>query len=84
MSFSIHHIRIIFRHNLPGFPVEPVLGYATLARFWIALALSELVDEGWLPLSNAIDLTDQIIQKNASQVFRLTEKTVIPEHTPLR
>ncbi|MCX5644679.1 MAG: amidohydrolase family protein, partial [Phycisphaerae bacterium] len=37
-------------------PVEPVLGHATIARRGITLALSELVEEGWLTLPDARDL----------------------------
>jgi len=55
-------------------PVEPVLGHATIARQGIALALSELVDEGWLSLSDAMDLIDPIMHGNATAIFNLTEK----------
>ena len=60
-------------------PVEPVLGHAVIARRGIALALSELVDEGWLSLSDAMDLTDPIMHGNARQIFNLAEKTHILE-----
>jgi predicted TIM-barrel fold metal-dependent hydrolase len=56
-------------------PVEPVLGHAVLARRGIALALSELVEEGWLTLSDAMDLIDPIMHNNARQIFHLAEKT---------
>jgi predicted TIM-barrel fold metal-dependent hydrolase len=56
-------------------PVEPVLGHATIARRGIALALSELVEEGWLSLADAIDLIDPIMHNNARQIFNLVEKT---------
>ena len=36
-------------------PVEPVLGHAVIARRGIALALSELVEEGWLTLNDAMN-----------------------------
>ena len=39
-------------------PVEPVLGHAIMARRGIAQALSELVEEGWLTLNDALDLVD--------------------------
>jgi len=54
--------------------VEPVLGHAALARRGIALALSELVNEGWLSLDDALGLTDPIMHGNARQIFNLTEK----------
>jgi len=56
-------------------PVEPVLGHAVIARRGIVLALSELVEEGWLSLSDAMDLIDPIMHNNARQIFSLAEKT---------
>ncbi len=55
-------------------PVEPVLGHATIARRGIALALGELVDEGWLSLQDALDLVDLILNGNARRIFRLPQK----------
>jgi predicted TIM-barrel fold metal-dependent hydrolase len=55
-------------------PVEPVLGHAMIARRGIALALSELVEEGWLKLSDAMDLIDPIMHGNARTIFNLAEK----------
>ena len=56
-------------------PVEPVLGHAVVARRGIALALSELVEEGWLSLNRAIELADPIMHGNARKIFNLAEKT---------
>jgi predicted TIM-barrel fold metal-dependent hydrolase len=56
-------------------PVEPVLGHAVVARRGIALALSELVEEGWLSLDRADELADMIMHKNARTIFNLPEKT---------
>ena len=56
-------------------PVEPVLGHATLARRGVTLALSELVEEGWLSLDEALELTDPIMNGNARNIFNLSEKT---------
>jgi len=55
-------------------PVEVVLGHAIIARRGIALALSELVEDGWIPLKNAIDLIPLIMHENARQIFRLDQK----------
>ena len=55
-------------------PVEPVLGHAVIARRGIALALSELVEEGWLSLDRAVELTDMIMHENARKIFDLNEK----------
>lgn len=60
-------------------PVEPVLGHATIARKGIALALSELVEEGWLMQADAMELIDPIMHNNARQIFNLAEKTRILE-----
>lgn len=56
-------------------PVEPVLGHAVVARRGIALALSELVEEGWLSLNRADEIADMIMHKNARTIFNLPEKT---------
>jgi predicted TIM-barrel fold metal-dependent hydrolase len=56
-------------------PVEPVLGHATIARRGIALALSELVEEGWLDIDDALRLTDTIMHENARKIFDLDGKT---------
>ena len=56
-------------------PVEPVLGHAVIARRGIALALSELVEEGWLGLNRAVELADMIMHENARKIFNLKEKT---------
>jgi hypothetical protein len=55
-------------------PVEPVLGHAVIARSGIALALSELVEEGWLTLDCALALVDPIMHGNARTIFNLAEK----------
>ncbi len=54
--------------------VEQVLGHALIARHGIALALSELVEEGWLSLNDALELIDPITHGNARRIFRLAEK----------
>jgi predicted TIM-barrel fold metal-dependent hydrolase len=54
--------------------VEQVLGHAVIARRGIALALSELVEEGWLSLDDALGLVDPIMHGNARRLFRLEEK----------
>ncbi len=56
------------------FNVEQVLGHAMIARKGIALALSELVEEGWLGLDDALVLIDPIMHGNARRIFRLEEK----------
>jgi len=56
-------------------PVELVLGHATMARQGIALALSELVEEGWFTLDQALAMVDPIMHQNARNIFDLDKKT---------
>jgi len=63
-------------------PVEPVLGHAVIARQGIALALSELVEEGWLTLADAMELVDPIMHNNARRIFNLPEKSRILQNAP--
>ncbi len=54
--------------------VETVAGHAALARHGIALALSELVEEGWFSMENALEVVDDIMHGNARRIFNLNEK----------
>jgi len=54
--------------------VETVAGHAAMARHGIALALSELVEEGWFSLDNALGVVDDIMYGNARRIFNLKEK----------
>lgn len=62
--------------------VEQVLGHALVARQGIAMALSELVEEGWIRLGDALELVDPILHGNARQIFRLAEKEKILQKAP--
>jgi predicted TIM-barrel fold metal-dependent hydrolase len=55
-------------------PAEPVLGHAIIARRGIGLALSELVEEQWLSLNDAMELVEPIMCGNARRIFNLDEK----------
>ena len=55
-------------------PVELVLGHAIIARRGIAQALSELVEEGWLKRSDAIELVEPILNGNARKLFLVESK----------
>ena len=55
--------------------VEPVLGHTVLARRGIGLALSELVEEGWLSLDDAMGLIEPIMHGNARKLFEIEKKT---------
>jgi hypothetical protein len=52
-----------------------VLGHAVIARRGIALALTELVEEQWITLDDALALTDVIMNGNARRIYNLTTKT---------
>lgn len=62
--------------------VEQVPGHAVIARQGIALALSELVEEGWLSLSDALELIEPIMNGNAKRIFRLAEKEQVLRNAP--
>jgi len=57
--------------------VEAVLGHAVIARRGIGLALSELVEEGWLSLDDALEVTEPIMHGNARRIFNLDEKSQV-------
>jgi predicted TIM-barrel fold metal-dependent hydrolase len=63
-------------------PVEPVLGHATIARQGIGLTVSELVEEGWLSMSDRVELVDPIMHENARKIFNLAEKRQILRKAP--
>lgn len=54
--------------------VELVDGHAQVTRRGIALALWELVAEGWLSLADALALVEPIMNGNARRIFDLDEK----------
>jgi hypothetical protein len=56
------------------FLVELVLGHAEMARRGIALALAELVEEGWLSLADALALVEPLLCGNARRIFHLEKK----------
>jgi predicted TIM-barrel fold metal-dependent hydrolase len=56
-------------------PVEPVLGHAAITRRGIALALAELVEEGWLTLNDALEVVEPVLNGNARSIFQLAKKT---------
>jgi len=61
----------IFTFGGDYIPVELVPGHAAIARQGITQALSELVDEGWMTVKEALNLTDIIMHQNARSLYRL-------------
>jgi hypothetical protein len=55
-------------------PVEAVAGHAEIARRGIALALSELVEEGWMGPDQALETIEPIMRGNARRIFNLDKK----------
>ena len=62
--------------------VECVVGHAVMARRGIVQALTNLVEDGWLGRSEALDLVEPIMRTNARQLFRLEEKTEVLAQAP--
>jgi len=59
------------------FPVEPVLGHSIIAKNGLAMALSELVEEGYLSITDALRYTDVLMHENAERFFQLEMKTAL-------
>jgi predicted TIM-barrel fold metal-dependent hydrolase len=57
--------------------VETVYGHSRIARQGIAQAISELVEEKWLSVKDALDIIPRIMHDNAYEAFRIAEKTKI-------
>ena len=50
--------------------VENLIGHAFVARKGISQVLNELVTENWITIGDALDLTDDIMYKNAEKIFK--------------
>lgn len=72
----------IFTFGGDYFVVEPVLGHAAIARRGIALALEELVQEGWISQEDALGLIPPVMHENAREFFRLKEKAQVLQSAP--
>jgi predicted TIM-barrel fold metal-dependent hydrolase len=66
------------------FYVEASLGCVAMARRGITLALTELVNEGWFSLDDALVLSDLIMYKNAHEIFGLDRRKKNLENPPWR
>ena len=58
-------------------PVEPVLGHSIIAKNGLAMALSELVEEGYISMKDALRYTDVLMHENAERFFQLDKKTAV-------
>ncbi|MGC8738367.1 MAG: amidohydrolase family protein [Candidatus Hydrogenedens sp.] len=61
----------IFTFGGDYIPVELVPGHARIARKGIALAIAQLLHEGWLSESDAPTLIQRIMNQNAHETFDL-------------
>ncbi len=50
-------------------PIEPVVGHARVARRGLALALTRLVEDGWMDRTEAIAAGERILRGNALELF---------------
>lgn len=50
--------------------VENLIGHSMIARKGISMALSELVNENWISINEALDLIDHLMFKNAENLFK--------------
>jgi predicted TIM-barrel fold metal-dependent hydrolase len=62
--------------------IENVVGHAILARRGITQALSELVEEGWFQLDDALELIEPLMHGNARQLFDLKRKEEVLKQAP--
>ncbi|MCE5249645.1 amidohydrolase family protein [bacterium] len=74
----------VFTFGGDYYSVEAVLGHAMMARQGIALALSELVEEGWMSRADALEIVDPVMHENARAFFNLDEKKKVLEKAPWR
>ncbi len=58
-------------------PVEPVLGHSIIAKNGLAMALSELVGEGYISMNDALRYTDILMHENAERFYQLEKKTAV-------
>jgi len=58
-------------------PVEPVAGHSIIAKNGLAMALSELVEEGYISMKDALRYTDILMHENAERFFQLDKKTAL-------
>jgi hypothetical protein len=50
-------------------PIEPVIGHARIARRGLALALTALVEDGWMSEPEAIAAGERVLRGNALELF---------------
>lgn len=53
--------------------IENLIGHAKLARKGISIALSELVQDKWISINDAINIAEKIMWKNAEENYKLVK-----------
>lgn len=56
------------------FPVENVVGHAAVARRGIGMALTQLVEDKWLTLEQALALVPELMHRNAARNYGLESR----------
>ena len=62
--------------------LENVVGHARLARNGIYAALAELVEEGYLPREDALELVEPLLRGNGRNIFDLEKKYEAARNVP--
>lgn len=62
--------------------VENVVGHARIARNGVFLALSELVEDGYLSEKDALELVEPLLRGNARRIFQLERKYEMAKNVP--
>jgi len=58
-------------------PVEPVYGHSVIAKNGLAMALSELVEEGYISMNDALRYIDLLMHENAERFFQIEKKAAL-------
>ena len=62
--------------------IENVTGHARIARNGVFMALSELVEEGYLRQDDALDLVEPLLRGNGRRIFNLEKKYKAAQNVP--
>jgi uncharacterized protein len=57
--------------------IEPVLGHARIARQGLSLALSELVEDGWMSVPEARAAAERVLRTNGLELFPRTARAAV-------
>jgi predicted TIM-barrel fold metal-dependent hydrolase len=74
VRFTIEFLTAAPANKLLGFGgdykvIEPVVGHARIARLGLSQALSQLVEDGWMSVSEAEASAERVLRTNALELF---------------